>query len=111
MRIGFLFHDKFEQQSKQLESILPKAIENGDFQLAIAAAAREETGWPEDVRDRVVEECLFDDDDGDGPLFDDSVNEDTRKRLLDYESKVRDEYDGPFGMPGSLRIWAGTAYD
>ena len=101
LRIGFLFHDKFEQQSKQLESILPKAIENGDFQLAIAAAAREETGWPEDVRDRVVEECLFDDDDGDGPLFDDSVNEDTRKRLLDYESKVRDEYDGPFGMPGS----------
>jgi len=40
-----------------------RAMHSGTFALALAAAAKEETGWPEDVRYRVVEELLLEDDD------------------------------------------------
>ena len=78
----------------------------------MAAAAKEETGWPDNVRDRVVEEFLFDDDDGDGPLDEEEEASDDKLGYsrgdqeqtvdsLDILNDLKDEYDGPFGMPGS----------
>ena len=43
-------------------------MEDGDMQLAMAAAATDESSWPARVRERVVEAFMFEDDDGDGPL-------------------------------------------
>jgi hypothetical protein len=113
---------EMEKKAQRINSALAQAMDGGDMQLAMAAAAREETGWPEAVRDRVVEEFLFEEDDGDGPLDDDGVDQDTYEEnstdsnedeadtedelvsvnSLDEIAGTQDDYDGPFGMPGSV---------
>lgn len=62
---------EIKQEVRRINLSLAEAIDDGDMQLAMAAAAKEETAWPEGIRDRVVEEFLFDNDDGDGPLEED----------------------------------------
>jgi hypothetical protein len=110
---------EMEKKAQRINSSLAQATDDGDLQLAMASAAREETSWPEDVRDRVVEEFLFEDDDGDGPLYDTEEDEpegatngmadkhrapeDTLSSLKDMEDDDNYDYDGPFGMPGSNR--------
>jgi hypothetical protein len=116
-----LSHVEMEKKAQRINSSLAQAMDSGDMQLALAAAAKEETGWPESVRDRVVEEFLFEDDDGDFPLYE--VEDDAAKEAfagekvsasresapkgkesfssLDITNDIIDEYDGPFGMPGS----------
>jgi Calcineurin-like phosphoesterase len=54
-----------ELRSSKITSAFSRSMDSGGFALAIAAAARDETRWPAAVRNRVVEECLFQDDDGD----------------------------------------------
>ena len=119
---------EMEKKAQRMNSSLAQAMDDGDMQLALAAAAREETGWPQAVRDRVVEEFLFEDDDGDGPLYEgenevgepslvDTIDTSAKSKLLqshDEEATVdslneikndaddHDDYDGPFGMPGSV---------
>jgi hypothetical protein len=56
-----------ERRVKRISAVFTEAIDDGDIALAIAAAAKEESRWPEAVRERVVEECLWQDDDGDEP--------------------------------------------
>jgi len=97
-----------------INTSLAQAMDDGDMQLAMAAAAENETAWSEDFRSRIVEEFLFDDDDYDEPLDDNgSVNgknepnlESTIDSLLsDLNYEVRgfkeDQPEVPFGMPGS----------
>jgi hypothetical protein len=107
---------EMEKKAQRINSSLAQAMNDGDMQLAMAAAARAETSWPEEVRDRVVEEFLFEDDDGDGPLYDTEEDEpegaangmaeknrspeDTLSSLKDMDDDDYD-YDGPFGMPDS----------
>eukprot|EP00546_Thalassionema_frauenfeldii_P022153 CAMPEP_0178906544 /NCGR_PEP_ID=MMETSP0786-20121207/6886_1 /TAXON_ID=186022 /ORGANISM="Thalassionema frauenfeldii, Strain CCMP 1798" /LENGTH=729 /DNA_ID=CAMNT_0020578267 /DNA_START=927 /DNA_END=3112 /DNA_ORIENTATION=+ len=62
---------EIKQEVRRINSSMAHAMDDGGMQLAMAAAAKEETAWPEGIRDRVVEEFLFDDDDGDGPLEED----------------------------------------
>lgn len=104
--------NKMEKKAQSINSSLAQAMDDGDLQLAMAAAAKEETGWPDNVRDRVVEEFLFDDDDGDGPLDEEEEASDDKLgysrgdqeqtvNSLDILNDLKDEYDGPFGMPGS----------
>jgi hypothetical protein len=122
---------EMEQKAKRINSSLAQAMDDGDIQLAMAAAAREETSWPEKIRDRVAEEFLFEDDDGDGPMeddeddgnesepsghddedvfglesiedIDDREEESTVNSLKEPNNRIEDDhgYDGPFGMPGS----------
>lgn len=119
---------EMEKIAGNINNSLALAMDEGDVQLAMAAAAKEETGWPEEIRNRVVEEFLFDDDDGDGPLYDfesekdededeaedeteevdeDDVelsseeNESNGSSSLDILNDIRDTYDGPFGMSGT----------
>jgi hypothetical protein len=56
-----------EKKIQRIESALARAMDDGDMQLAMAAAAKDETAWPRPLRNRIVEEFLFDDDDLDGP--------------------------------------------
>ncbi len=63
-------HDgDIEKRAARIDAALGQAMDDGDLSLALAAAAKEEQGWPMDVRARVVEEFLFEDDDGDGPTL------------------------------------------
>ena len=55
-------YSDMERRVKRLGAIFTQAMDDGDIAIAIAAAAKEEERWPEEVRDRVVEECLFQDD-------------------------------------------------
>jgi len=103
-----------KKKSNQINSSLAQAMDDGDMQLAMAAAAKKEKAWSKDFRNRIVEEFLFDDDDGDEPLEDDNSlgrkNEpklestiDTLLDDLNYEVQgfKKDRADVPFGMPGS----------
>jgi Calcineurin-like phosphoesterase len=51
--------------ASNIEGLLSRALDDGGITLAIASAAADEVRWPEAVRNRVIEECLFQDDDGD----------------------------------------------
>ena len=113
-----------KRKCNQINSFLAQALDDGDMQLAMAAAAKKELEWPEELRNRIVEEFLFDDDDGDGPLEEgntagedlviavsetnqeltiDSLTIDSLLNDLNYEVQgfKRDQSDIPFGMPGS----------
>jgi len=57
-----------KKKGNEINSSLAQAMDDGDMQLAMAAAAKKEMAWSEEFRNRIVEEFLFDDDDGDGPL-------------------------------------------
>lgn len=103
-----------KKKRNQINSSFAQAMDDGDMQLAMAAAAKNEKAWSKDFRNRIVEEFLFDNDDDDEPLDDDnSLNrkkepnlESTIDSLLDelnYEVQgfKKERTDVPFGMPGS----------
>ena len=110
-----------KKKCNQINSCLAQAMDDGDMQLAMAAAAKKERAWSEDFRNRIVEEFLFDDDDSDEPLDDednevdddDSSNAKSEPNIestidyllndLNYEVQgfKKDRVDVPFGMPGS----------
>jgi hypothetical protein len=64
-----------EKRAARIDAALGQAMDDGDLSLALAAAAKEEPGWPMNIRARVVEEFLFEDDDGDGPIEDVSLDD------------------------------------
>jgi hypothetical protein len=82
--------DEIERKAQRINSSLAQAMDDGDMQLALAAAAKEESEWSQEVRDRVVEEFLFEDDDGDGPLDDDERNAENSLRSMSTEVDVSD---------------------
>jgi Calcineurin-like phosphoesterase len=56
---------------EQIGSSLSRALDDGKAQIALAAAAREETDWPEELRIRLAEEFLLDEVDDDDDEEDD----------------------------------------
>jgi hypothetical protein len=60
---GKFSQHQIEKLAAQVDAALRQAMDDGDFALALAAAANEEAAWPQAVRDRVVEEFLLEDDD------------------------------------------------
>jgi len=54
-----------KRKCNQINSSLAQALNNGDMQRAMAAAAKKEKAWSEELRNRIIEEFLYDDDDGD----------------------------------------------
>ncbi|KAL3906587.1 MAG: hypothetical protein SGILL_009211 [Bacillariaceae sp.] len=50
------------KKCQRINSALAQAMDDGDMQFAMAAAARKEMAWPEDLRDRITEEFLIDED-------------------------------------------------
>jgi hypothetical protein len=57
---------ELRKKYQRINTSLAAAMDDGNMQLSMASAVKEETCWPEDLRSRVVEEFLFDDD-GDIP--------------------------------------------
>ena len=81
--------DEVDRKAKGINSSLAQAMDDGDMILALAAAAKDESEWSQEVRDRVVEEFLFEDDDGDGPL-----DEEEDKNEEEHKKKEFDVIDG-----------------
>ena len=125
-------YGEMQSKSNRISSSLAQATDEGSMQLAMAAAAREETAWPEAIRNRIVEEFLFDDDEDlswdnkkiEVEKFSENEEGNAKDKDLQLEylaserSIQRDENngDGPFGMPGSVEyheddIFLGNAND
>ncbi|KAG7361013.1 calcineurin-like phosphoesterase [Nitzschia inconspicua] len=62
------------KKCQRINTSLARAMDDGDMQLSMASAAKEETAWPDDLRSRIVEEFLFDDDE-DGPVTGDDESD------------------------------------
>jgi len=106
-----------ERAAKEVNGALASAMNDGKMAMSLAHVAREEKGWTAKIRDRIVEEFLFetedDDEDkgfdeGDGQEEEDGVEDDES----DFEYDEEEEYDGPFGMEGDIiyakdDIWLG----
>ncbi|KAL7473468.1 hypothetical protein ACHAXS_013959 [Conticribra weissflogii] len=120
-----------ERAAKEVNGALASAMDDGKMALALAHAAKEEKGWTSKVRDRIVEEFLFetedddedkeyngsDEDDNDSVDEDDIFGSDDSGSASKNESQSEKEtegieYDGPFGMEGDVihakdDIWLG----
>ena len=99
-----------------ISPIMMQALNDGTFMLAMAETAKEEMAWPQKVRDLIVEECLFSDEDEDGHIdatddFD-NVDGDSPPELSEEVLQlITDDHSGddvvddngivsPFGIPG-----------
>ena len=111
-----------QRAAKQINAGLAQAMDDGDMALAMAASAREEKAWPARVRDRIVEEFLFENEGGMDEEDEDVEGDNEEGKLgtpasdegavgpsltkvsvtSSQEEEAKDEYDGPFGMPGDI---------
>ena len=97
-----------ERMTKDINGRLASAMDDGKMAMALAQMAAEEKGWSSKIRNRVVEEFLFEtEDDEEDKDFesdddDDGVEEDESDFTKEDETKYdQDElYEGPFGMTG-----------
>lgn len=78
-------YSEVEVAAKKINSALAQAMDDGDMALAMGAAAKAETSWPAKIRDRVVEEFLFDAEDEYGDQLDGDEEEDTEE---DYDEDI-----------------------
>ena len=99
--------------SGKINAALGQLMDDGDMAVNMAAAAKEEKGWPSKIRDRVVEEFLFEEDDEEDEAIIENAQDNALPEVQDTSSttdnaqKEKDngddsEYDGPFGMPGDI---------
>jgi hypothetical protein len=92
-----------KRAAKEVNGALASAMDDGKMALMLARAAREEKGWPVNIRDRIVEEFLFEieDEDEEKQYVDDADAEvdDLKLDELNFE-----EYDKPFGMDGDVLL-------
>ena len=58
-----------EKAKHRLNRAMQQAVDDGEIPLAMAAATKEETRWPEDFRDRIYEEFLFEEDEEDRAIW------------------------------------------
>ena len=88
-----------EKRTKRLNEILQQALDDGEIAIALAAAAQEERRWPQTLRERFIEECLFQDD-----VLDEDVS-DTEPPEFSVEMTNReDETDEDQAIQPSLII-------
>lgn len=90
--------------AKMVNGALASAMDDGRMAMMLARAAREEKGWPDNIRDRIVEEFLFEieDEDNDEKEYVDDINDEGDDP--DWDNLNLDEKDRPFGMDGELLI-------
>ena len=56
----------------RVQQAMTRTTENGEMQLSLAAAVREETRWPEKFRERLYEEILFEEEEEDKLIWPDA---------------------------------------
>eukprot|EP00584_Thalassiosira_punctigera_P004479 CAMPEP_0172537540 /NCGR_PEP_ID=MMETSP1067-20121228/9123_1 /TAXON_ID=265564 ORGANISM="Thalassiosira punctigera, Strain Tpunct2005C2" /NCGR_SAMPLE_ID=MMETSP1067 /ASSEMBLY_ACC=CAM_ASM_000444 /LENGTH=1114 /DNA_ID=CAMNT_0013322865 /DNA_START=212 /DNA_END=3556 /DNA_ORIENTATION=- len=104
--------DEAERAAKEVNGALASAMDEGKMAMALAHVALEEKGWSARIRNRIVEDFLFETEDDNEER--DFVSDETDAEDIDSESDSRkeDTYDGPFGMEGDIihakdDIWLG----
>ena len=89
-----------ERRTKRMNDVLQQAMDDGNIALALAAAAQEEDRWPNELRDRIVEEWLFQDDVIDEPeelaaamaaYSPKAISEELQKQTLDKSAPSKRE--------------------
>ena len=107
-----------KSETKQINQALSDAVNGADMALALAASVKEDDGWPDSVKNQVIEELLFEVDDVEEPILEVESDDDEDEREDDEEeedddretkgnlegpnpSNIDDEEDVPFGLPGS----------
>jgi hypothetical protein len=90
--------------AKMVNGALASAMDDGKMAMMLARAAREEKGWPDNIRDRIVEEFLFEieDEDNDEKEYVDDLDDEGDDP--DWDDLNSDEKDRQFGMDGELVI-------
>ena len=91
-----------ERAAKKVNSALASTMDDGKMAMTLANVARKEKGWPARIRDRIVEEFLFETEENDDEKnF--NASDDVHAEDCGLESdNLKDEYDGPFGMEGDI---------
>jgi hypothetical protein len=75
---------ELRKRRQRISSSLAQAMDDGDMALTMAAACTDESEWPEELRNRIMEEFLFDYDDGEeGGDTDDSDESNSIDRDVD----------------------------
>ena len=90
--------------AKMVNGALASAMDDGRMAMMLARAAREEKGWPDSTRDRIVEEFLFEIEDEDNDEKEYVVDIDDEGDDPDWDDLNSDEKDSPFGMDGEILI-------
>ena len=107
-----------ERAAKEVNGALASAMNDGKMAMSLAHVAREEKGWTAKIRDRIVEEFLFEnEDDDEDKSFDEDASQDDEVDSVEggdsgFDNDDEEEYDGPFGMEGDIiyakdDIWLG----
>ena len=107
-----------ERAAKEVNGALASAMNDGKMAMSLAHVAREEKGWTAKIRDRIVEEFLFEtEDDEEDKGFGGGASQGEEEGIEEYDSEFNEyddeeEYDGPFGMEGDIiyakdDIWLG----
>jgi hypothetical protein len=90
-----------ERVAKDVNGALANAMDDGKMAMALAQMAKDENGWSAKVRNRVVEEFLFETEDDEEDKEFDAYDDETEEFGPDPTEYGQDElYDGPFGMAG-----------
>ena len=93
-------YDAVQKASKRICAAFVALTDDGRINVALANAAREEKRWSEVVRDRVVEECLFEDEEEED--LDESADSSDATLTEDFPENDTDEDSSPlFVVPES----------
>eukprot|EP00571_Detonula_confervacea_P003115 CAMPEP_0172318866 /NCGR_PEP_ID=MMETSP1058-20130122/36065_1 /TAXON_ID=83371 /ORGANISM="Detonula confervacea, Strain CCMP 353" /LENGTH=1029 /DNA_ID=CAMNT_0013033787 /DNA_START=371 /DNA_END=3460 /DNA_ORIENTATION=- len=100
-----------KRAAKEVNGALAGAMDDGKMAMTLAHVAREEKGWSAKIRNRIVEEFLFETEDDDEKEFD-TDNADAEVYDPESDDLKCETYDGPFGMEGDVvhakdDIWLG----
>ncbi|CAB9501012.1 Bis(5'-nucleosyl)-tetraphosphatase PrpE [asymmetrical] [Seminavis robusta] len=68
---AYIRQDEFSRVARQVQRMVSDEIDEGDMSVACAAAARKETRWSAEFRERAYEEFLFQDEEEDKGYDDD----------------------------------------
>ncbi|KAL3808689.1 hypothetical protein ACHAXA_000175 [Cyclostephanos tholiformis] len=89
-----------KRAAKEVNGALASAMDDGKMAMMLARAAREEKGWPVKIRDRLVEEFLFEIEDEEEKEYVDDADADDDDTKSDNMNL--DEYDRPLVMDGNV---------
>jgi len=104
---------KANRAVKEVNGALASAMDDGKMAMALAHAAEGEKGWSAAIRNRIVEEFLFETEDDEDGSKECEAKRSYGEATREWEDNENvHEYDGPFGMEGDViyakdDIWLG----
>ena len=111
MAITKMPQNRLDRAMNKFQQSLAQSMDDGKFGMSLGEAAKAETSWSPELRDRVYRECIFEEEEEEDQLDDGSIDDEDdfeSQREADEENlpsssslpKEDKAFDGPFGMPG-----------